>query len=133
MKARVWDTCLKLDYFTYGLVRSERSCTLWCTPMMVLFFINPVRGFGVELISCVYESCTYAGEKHRKRWRIMRHGTSPSQRCFSSGLVDDLESRLILSALEPWKRFMKNVTIVDMHKRFQLRSDPTNTDIYDFV
>ena len=33
---------------------------------------------------------------------------------------------------EPWKRFMKNVTIVDMHERFQLCSDLTSTDIYDF-
>ena len=34
---------------------------------------------------------------------------------------------------EPWKIFMKNVTIVDMTERFQLCSDLTNTDIYDFV
>ena len=111
-----------------GLVRSEGSCALWCISVIVSFFINLVQGFGVELISCVSESCTYAGENHRKRWR-----SSPSQRCFSSVSVEDSESQLILSTLEPWKGFMKNVTIVDMHEWIQLRSDPTNTDIYDFV
>ena len=128
MKARVRDTSLKLDYFTYGLVRSERSCTLWCISVTVLLFINPVRGFGVELISCVSESCTDTVENHRKRW-----SSSPSQRCFSSASVEDSESQLILSTLELWKGFMKSVTIVDMHERIQLCSDPTNTDIYDFV
>ena len=34
---------------------------------------------------------------------------------------------------EPWKRFMKNITIVDMHERFQLCSDLISTNIYAFV
>ena len=54
-------------------------------------------------------------------------------RCFSSALAEDSESQQILSTPEPRKRFMKNITIVDVHERIQLCSDLTNTDIYDFV
>ena len=47
MKVRVRDTSFETRQ--HGLVRSERSCTLWCTSVMVTFFINPVQGFGVEI------------------------------------------------------------------------------------
>ena len=41
---------------------------------------------------------------------------------FSFALVEDLESQLILSIPEPWKRFMQNGVTVVMHERIQLCS-----------